>query len=70
MLGKARRIQLFAQWLGEALREISVLMLIFVPLDIHFRPDTYTPINISLFLFLALFIFSFGVIMGWIGERS
>ncbi len=70
MIGKAKRVQLLAQWLGEAFRELGVLIVVFVPLDLHFEARSYTALKMSLFFAFALFIFLFGVIIGWIGEHG
>src|SRR5438445_638041 len=68
MANRARRLRLTAAWLGEALREVAILALVFLPFDLRVDPLHFTTLNISLFLSFILIIFGFGVTIGFVGE--
>jgi hypothetical protein len=66
---QAEKRRLSARWCGEASREISILIVVFVPLDWFLRRQDEKLSATAGALTAAIVIFGYGVKVGYQGER-
>ncbi len=70
MLTDAQKDRLAARWLGEALREVAILVLVFAPLDWFLGPHTdITSVTLAAISASSL-VFAIGMHVGLKGEAE